>query len=102
MMKKRVICAAVWACAFAVTTMAFAAEEAWKPTHTVTFVVPNAAAGTSDRTAREVQRIMQMHKLIDVPILISNKPGGNGTVALNQLRALPADGHALLVMNTAT
>ena len=78
------------------------AQEAWKPTRPITFIVPNAAAGTSDRTAREIQRIVQAHRFVEAPILIVNRPGGNGTIALNQLHASPGDGHVFLIMNGAT
>ena len=90
---------AALACA---ASLCASAAEAWKPTRTITLIVPNAPAGTSDRTARELQRIIQAHRFMDVPIVIDNRPGGNGTIALNQLRARPGDGHALLIMNGAT
>ena len=85
----------------AVSTLALA-QQAWKPTRTVTVIIPNAPAGTSDRTARELQRIIAAHRLVDAPIVLVNRPGGNGTIALNQLRASPGDGHVLLIMNGAT
>jgi len=78
------------------------AQNGWKPSRPVMFIVPNAASGTSDRTARTMQRIMQTHRLINVPIVIVNRPGGNGTLALNQLRAGADDGHVLLIMNSIT
>lgn len=78
------------------------AQNAWKPSRPVMFIVPNAAAGTSDRAARTMQRIMQTHRLINVPIVIVNRPGGNGTLALNQLRSSPGDGHVLMIMNSIT
>jgi len=77
------------------------AQDAWKPTRPVTFIVPNAAAGTSDRTAREIQRIVQARRFVEVPILIVNRSGGSGTIALNQLRASPGDGHVLLILTGA-
>src|SRR6187551_3519508 len=76
------------------------AQTAWKPGHPVMFIVPNAPGGTSDRAARMLQRIMQTHKFIDVPIVIANRPGGNGTLALTQLHAHPADGHVVMIMNS--
>jgi putative tricarboxylic transport membrane protein len=78
------------------------AQRAWKPERSVMFIVPNAVGGTSDRAARTLQRIMQAHKLIDVPIVILNKPGGNGTLALAQLRSSTPDGHAVMLMNSIT
>jgi len=77
-----------------------AAESGWKPTKSVMFIVPNAPGGTSDRAARTLQRIMQTHQLIDVPIVIVNRAGGSGTLALNQLRASPGDGHVVMIMNS--
>ena len=78
------------------------AMEAWKPAHPVTFIVPNAAAGTSDRSARQIQRIIQARRFVEVPIVVVNRPGGNGTISLNQLRASPGDGHVLLILTGAT
>ena len=77
------------------------AQEAWKPSRPVTLIAPNAPGGTSDRTAREIQRIVQKHKLVEVPINVVNRPGGNGAIALNQLSAQPGDPHTLLIMTSA-
>ena len=79
-----------------------AGTPGWKPSRPVMFVVPNAPGGTSDRAARTLQRIVQVHKLMDVPIVIVNRPGGNGTLALTQLRSSPGDGHVLMIMNSIT
>ena len=93
---------------FSVFAIAFGLQEAavaqntWKPTRPVMFVVPNAPGGTSDRAARTIQRIVQAHRLLDVPIVILNRPGGSGTLALNQLRASPSDGHVVMIMNSIT
>ncbi len=77
-------------------------QAGWKPERPVMFIVPNAVGGTSDRAARTLHRIMQAHKLIEVPIVIVNRPGGNGTLALTQLRASAPDGHAVMIMNSIT
>jgi len=76
------------------------APGGWSPSRSVMFIVPNAPGGTSDRAARTLQRIMQGHKLIDVPIVIVNRPGGNGGLALTQLRTHPGDGHVVMIMNS--
>lgn len=74
-----------------------AAQDTWKPTRTVTLIAPNAPGGNSDRVAREMQRVIQMNKLVDVPIVVVNRPGGAGTIALNQLITSPGDGHVLMI-----
>jgi putative tricarboxylic transport membrane protein len=78
------------------------AQSGWKPSRSVMFIVPNAVGGTSDRAARTLQRIMQAHKLIDVPIVIVNRPGGSGTLALTQLHSSSNDGHTVMIMNSIT
>jgi putative tricarboxylic transport membrane protein len=87
--------------ALALAAPAFA-QGGWKPSRSVMFIVPNAVGGTSDRAARTLQRIMQAHKLIDVPIVIVNRPGGNGTLALTQLHSSSNDGHTVMIMNSIT
>src|SRR5215212_6594444 len=77
------------------------AAESWKPTKPITVIVANAAGGTGDRTVREIQRVVQGHRLMDVPIVIVNRPGGNGTIAMNQLAASRGDGHVLLLISGA-
>ena len=73
------------------------AQDTWKPTRPVTLIAPNAPGGTSDRTAREMQRVIQANRLVDVTIVVVNRPGGSGTIALNQLVTHPGDGHVLMI-----
>lgn len=73
------------------------AQDSWKPTRPVTLIAPNAPGGNSDRVAREMQRVIQANNLIEVPLLVVNRPGGNGTIALNQLLTHPGDAHILLI-----
>lgn len=90
--------------AFAALTAAApaaSAAEAWKPSKPVTVIVANAAGGTGDRTVREIQKIVQAHRLVDVPIVIVNRPGGNGTIAMNQLAQSHGDAHVLLLISGA-
>ena len=96
------LCGCMMIAAMFVAAIAAAANAAsgWKPSRSVMFIVPNAPGGTSDRAARTLQRIMQAHRLIDVPIVIANRPGGNGALALTQLRTHPGDGHVVMIMNS--
>ena len=47
-----------------------------------------------------VQRILQKYKLVDVPVNVVNKPGGNGTLGLNYLNQHAGDGHYLIIATT--
>jgi tripartite-type tricarboxylate transporter receptor subunit TctC len=65
------------------------------PHRPVTLVVPYAPGGLPDTVARVVGQ-----KLSDKwgqPVVIENKPGGNGVVAYQMLASKPADGYTLLV-----
>lgn len=84
--------------ALACFASAFAgAQDTWKPTRPVTLIAPNAAGGNSDRLAREMQGLLQTHRLVEVPVVVVNRPGGAGTIALNQLMTSAGDGHLLLI-----
>ncbi len=63
-------------------------------------VVPFAAGGVADLTARAVaQRIAPA---LGQPVVIDNRPGAGGIVAGQQLMAAPADGLTLLVASNGT
>mgnify|MGYP001190356764 CR=1 FL=1 len=74
-MKKSILAAALLASAFS-AGMAAAAE--WKPTKPVEFVVTSGAGGGTDNFARTIQAIATKNKLINQPIVVVNKGGGNG------------------------
>jgi len=75
--------------------VALAAQSQAFPQKAVTFVVPYAPGGLPDTVARVVGQ-----KLSDKwaqPVVVENKPGGNGVVAAQYLASRPADGYTLMV-----
>ena len=71
-----------------------AAAQAF-PTRSVTLVVPYAAGGLPDTVARVVgQKLSQKW---GQPVVVENKPGGNGVVSAQYLAGKPADGYTLQV-----
>lgn len=52
----------------------------WKPAQNVDIVVASGAGGSSDRTARVVQKLLQANPAFP-SISVTNRPGGGGTVA---------------------
>src|SRR5690242_20829176 len=54
------------------------AQAAWKPSRPVTMVVPWAAGGGTDATARIIGAIME--KEIGQPVNVVNRTGGSGVV----------------------
>lgn len=70
------------------------------PTRPVTIVVPFAAGGPTDASARVVGRAMSTS--LGQPVVIDNKPGGGGTVGGMQVAQAAADGYVLLWGGTSS
>lgn len=76
--------------------MALAQQAAWRPERPAEFVVAVSAGGATDYTARFMQKIIQAQRLMEAPVIITNKAGGGGNLALNYLDQHAGDGHYLL------
>ena len=79
------------ACAAVLAPGAAPAQE-WKPARNVDIVVASGAGGSSDRTARVVQKLLQANPAFS-SISVTNRPGGGGTVAWTYLAQQPGDPH---------
>ena len=76
-------------------TVAFtgpAVAQQWKPARNVDIVVASGAGGSSDRSARVVQKLLQANPAF-TSISVTNRPGGGGTVAWTFLAQHPGDPH---------
>lgn len=73
----------------------------WKPGGNVEIVVGVGPGGGIDRTARSLQKIMQDRRLVDVPVIVTNKPGGGGTIAQAYLNQRAGDAHYLEITATS-
>jgi len=82
------------ACAAALLSFA-GVVQAWQPDTPVHVYVGVAAGGALDTTARTAQAIWQTQKLIPTPIVVENKPGAGGSIALNALASQAGNGHAI-------
>lgn len=66
------------------------------PTKPVKFIVPYAPGGLPDTVARWVAP--RLSDRLGQPVVVENKPGGNGVVAYQALlRSQPTDGHTFIV-----
>ncbi|AGW89660.1 MULTISPECIES: Bug family tripartite tricarboxylate transporter substrate binding protein [Cupriavidus] len=69
------------------------------PSRPITFVVPGPPGGATDTIARALAE--DMGKRLGQPIIVDNKPGGAGVVAVQTLTRAPADGYTLLVTHSS-
>jgi putative tricarboxylic transport membrane protein len=61
-----------------VTVMSGAANAAWQPAKPIEFIATAGPGGGTDNFARAVQNIIIKYKLVDQPIVVTNKAGGSG------------------------
>jgi len=89
---------ALIACA-AVALWASAAHAAGYPTRPVTLVVAFTPGGPSDVLSRVVGK--QLEKILGVPFVIENRPGGGGNIAAEFVARANPDGYTLLMGNNS-
>ena len=65
------------------------------PTKTVTMVVPTAAGGTTDLSARMLAQALA--PVLGQSVIADNKGGGNGNIAASAVKRAEADGYTLLM-----
>jgi tripartite-type tricarboxylate transporter receptor subunit TctC len=75
------------------------ADAAW-PEKPITITVGFGAGGTTDVVARAVADIVS--KKLGQPVIIENKPGAGGAVAVTTLKSMPADGYNLVATTSTT
>lgn len=82
----------VWLLATTCALAAGAHAQEWKPAQNVDIVVASGAGGSSDRTARVVQRLLQANPAFP-SVSVTNRPGGGGTVAWTFMIQHPGNPH---------
>ena len=70
------------------------------PTKTIKIVVPNAAGGAADITARTVGQ--KLAEALGQAVVIENKPSAGGIVAGEMVARAEPDGHTMLLISSGT
>lgn len=90
-MKRLLVLAAVAATAFSASAQTFPGS---KP---ITFVVPFAAGGPTDRVARDLAEAMRKSMGGGANFVVENVNGAGGTIGANKVAKAAPDGHTLLL-----
>ena len=69
------------------------------PGKPITLIVPYAAGGSSDARARQVAQKMSI--ILGKPVIVENKPGGNGNIGTAAIAKAAADGYTIGIGNFA-
>ena len=75
------------------------AQASW-PTKPIRFLVPFAPGGTSEIVARSVAN--ELSKQLGQTVFVENKPGGAGTVAMQEAAHAAPDGHTIILGHVGT
>lgn len=70
------------------------------PNRPIRFVVPFGPGSGTDTSARYFGRKLQ--ELTGQPVVVDNKPGGNGFIAVRQALDAPHDGHTVFIGSNST
>lgn len=80
--------------------LASAAQAQGFPSKTIRFVVPFGPGSGTDTSARYFAKKLQ--DLTGQPVVVENKPGANGFLAVKQVLAAPADGYTVFIGSNST
>jgi tripartite-type tricarboxylate transporter receptor subunit TctC len=90
--------------AAAVLLLAFGAAPGWAqetyPAKPIKIIMPYAPGGATDIVARILGE--QLRQILGQSVVVENKPGANGIVAINELVSSKADGYTLMIGNVTT
>ncbi len=81
--------------ALALATPGLARAQASWPNRPITIIVPNPPGGGSDFAARLFQE--PLTRLLGAQVVIDNRPGASGNIAIQHVVRAPADGYTLLL-----
>jgi tripartite-type tricarboxylate transporter receptor subunit TctC len=69
------------------------------PTRPITIILPYPPGASTEQVARMVQPIMQ--ERLKQPVVIENRPGGNGAIGTQQVARAEPDGYTILLTTNA-
>ncbi|MBK7656568.1 MAG: tripartite tricarboxylate transporter substrate binding protein [Betaproteobacteria bacterium] len=98
-LSRRRVLQAAGASAAALAAPTLLAQPAW-PSKAIRFVVPFAPGGTSEVVARSVAA--ELTKQLGQSVYVENKPGGAGTIAMQEVAKAAPDGYTMILTHVGT
>ena len=86
--------------AFVALSLTAAVAAQTFPSKPIRIIVPNAAGGAADITARTVGQ--KLAEAFGQPVIIENKPSAGGIIAAEQVAKSDPDGHTMLLVSSGT
>lgn len=81
----------------AIVAAALPAHAQTFPSRTIRIIVPYAAGGSIDLTARVIAKHLQ--DSVGQSVVVENKPGGNAAIGIDDLKRSQPDGHTLIILS---
>ena len=94
-MRKLIACAAL----FLAAPLALAQAAADFPSKPIRIIVPFNAGSGSDETSRVYGEIVS--KMLGQPVVVENRPGGSGLIAIQTVKAAEPDGHTIMLASNS-
>ncbi|MFW8566681.1 Bug family tripartite tricarboxylate transporter substrate binding protein [Orrella sp. 11846] len=69
------------------------------PNRPIKIIVPLAAGGGGDLTARQIAKLLT--ERMGSPVIVENKPGAGGSIGTSYALRTPADGYTLLMLSSS-
>lgn len=74
--------------------------QGWSPQKNVEIIATSVPGGSQDKTARTLERILIVNKLVNSTLTVVNKSGGGGNIAFTYVFQHAGDPHYLVVAGT--
>jgi putative tricarboxylic transport membrane protein len=95
MNRKRTWCIGLMVSVMIVGAVTVASAKEWKPQRPIEIIAPAGPGGGWDLLARTMQKALTAEKLVNKPIIVTNKPGGGGATGWTYLKNKAGHGEYL-------